>query len=108
MSKYKKQITSLEELHQIINALETLKKEYQIIRKIEWSESQFPLPNFPKNVWYVEEVNVSKVSSDCNEIVKLVCNDCGTSFRGERKRLEGRSCIYCFKHNTKIVLLDKE
>ncbi|WP_242476224.1 MULTISPECIES: hypothetical protein [Bacillus cereus group] len=108
MSKYKKQITSLEELHQIINALETLKKEYQIIRKIEWSESQFPLPNFPKNVWYVEEVNASKVSSDCNEIVKLVCNDCGTSFRGERKRLEERSCIYCFKDNTKIVLLDKE
>ncbi|MEC2865978.1 hypothetical protein BK767_11500 [Bacillus thuringiensis serovar kyushuensis] len=58
MSKYKKKITSLDELHKVIDALEALKKEYQIIKKIEWSEPQSPLPKLTKNVWYVEEVEV--------------------------------------------------
>ncbi|MEN3130370.1 hypothetical protein [Bacillus albus] len=108
MCSYKKCIESLDELHKVIDALETLKKEYQIIKKIEWSKPQSALPKLPKNVWYVEEVDASKIFSDGEEIVKLVCNDCGTSCRGKRNLLEGMSCIYCFNHNTTIVCLDKE
>ncbi|OUB88759.1 hypothetical protein BK784_27110 [Bacillus thuringiensis serovar medellin] len=109
MFSYKKRIESLDELHKVIDALETLKKEYQIIKKIEWSEPKSPLPKLPKNVWYVEEVNISKVFfTDADAIVKLVCKDCGTSCTGKRNLLEGMNCIYCFKHNTTIVPLDKE
>lgn len=104
---YKKRIESLDELHKVMEAMDTLGKEYIVQKKIEYKTVPINKHKYPVNIWFIEEVNASKVSSDCNEIVKLVCNDCGTSFRGERKRLEGRSCIYCFKHNTKIVLLDK-
>ncbi|MCR6850707.1 hypothetical protein P5G86_18970 [Paenibacillus jamilae] len=109
MFSYKKRIESLDELHKVIDALETLKKEYQIIKKIEWSEPKSPLPKLPKNVWYVEEVDTSKIFfTDADAIVKLVCKNCGISCRGKRNLLEGMSCIYCFNHNTTIVSLDKE
>ncbi|MGG0008364.1 hypothetical protein [Bacillus tropicus] len=56
MYMYHKRIESVSELHEVIDALETLKRKYQIIKKIEWSEPKSPLPKLPKNVWYVEEV----------------------------------------------------
>ncbi|MBT2577437.1 hypothetical protein J7E43_08440 [Bacillus sp. ISL-8] len=108
MSEYKKQITSLEELHKVIDALETLNKKYVITKGIEVRHLIATNQKYPVNVWYVEEVDVLKEYSDGEEVVKLVCKDCGTSCRGERNLLEGMSCIYCLKHNTTIVPLDKE
>ncbi len=108
MSKYKKQITSLDELHKVINALETLNKKYVITKVIQQNETLPKGNRYYVSIWYVEEVDVIKKQSDGDEIVKLVCRDCGTSFRGERKRLEGMSCIYCFNHNTTIVSLDSD
>lgn len=105
---YKKRIESVDELHKTMEALDILGKEYIVQKKIEYKTVPINEHKYPVNVWFIEEVNTSKVFSDDDEIVKLVCNDCGTSFRGERKRLEGRSCIYCFKHNTTIISLDKE
>lgn len=60
MSKYKKQITSLEELHQVIDALETLNKKYVITKVIQQNEN-LPMGNrYYKSIWYVEEVDVIK------------------------------------------------
>ena len=56
MTVYKKRIESLDELHEVIDALETLGKEYMINKSIEWSDPKPPLPKLPKNVWDVEEV----------------------------------------------------
>ncbi|MED2903891.1 MULTISPECIES: hypothetical protein [Bacillus cereus group] len=56
MSKYKKQITSLEELHNVIDALETLKKKYVITKVIQNNEF---IPSGHKclfSMWYVEEI----------------------------------------------------
>ncbi|HDR3902944.1 TPA: hypothetical protein QCO88_005630, partial [Bacillus cereus] len=92
----------------VIDALETLKREYQIIKKIEWSVPKSPLPKLPKNVWYVEEIDASKVFSDGEEIVKLVCNNCGTAITGKRNLLEGKCCIHSVTHNTTIVPLDSD
>ncbi|MEN3133092.1 hypothetical protein [Bacillus albus] len=76
MCKYKKRIESLDELHKVIDALETLKKEYQIIKKIEWSEPKSPLPKLPKNIWYVEEVEAPKVFfADADAIVRIICKE---------------------------------
>ncbi|MDA2112222.1 MULTISPECIES: hypothetical protein [Bacillus cereus group] len=108
MSKYKKQITSLDELHKVIDALETLNKKYVITKVIQQNETLPKGNRYYVSIWYVEEVDVIKKQSDGDEIVKLVCRDCGTSFRGERKRLEGMSCIYCFNNNTTIVSLDSD
>ncbi|SCM13145.1 hypothetical protein [Bacillus wiedmannii] len=57
MSKYKKQITSLEELHQVIDALETLNKKYVITKVIQKNEF---IPTGYKclfSMWYVEEID---------------------------------------------------
>ncbi|MCU5028566.1 hypothetical protein [Bacillus thuringiensis] len=57
MSKYKKQITSLEELHQVIDALETLNKKYVITKAIQKNEF---IPTGYKclfSMWYVEEID---------------------------------------------------
>lgn len=57
MSKYKKQITSLEELHQVIDALETLNKKYIITKVIQKNEF---IPTGHKclfSMWYVEEID---------------------------------------------------
>ncbi|SCN42941.1 Uncharacterized protein BC88300_04634 [Bacillus cytotoxicus] len=56
----------------------------------------------------MEDVGSSKVFVDGEEVVKLVCCDCGVDVKGKRISLEGKSCIYCFNHNTTIVPLDKE
>ncbi|MGH1092474.1 hypothetical protein [Bacillus thuringiensis] len=45
MTLYKKRIESLDELHEVIDALETLGKEYKIVKRIEWTE---PKPHLPK------------------------------------------------------------
>ncbi|EJQ44008.1 hypothetical protein IEQ_04795 [Bacillus cereus BAG6X1-2] len=108
MSKYKKQITSLDELHQVIDALETLNKKYVITKVVQKNETLPKANRYPFNVWHVEEVDVLKNYSDGEEIVKLVCRDCGISIKGKRVSLEGKSCIHCFNHNTAIVPLDKE
>ena len=34
---YHKRIESLGELHEVIDALETLGKEYKVVKKIEWT-----------------------------------------------------------------------
>lgn len=107
MSKYKKQITSLEELHQVIDALETLNKKYVITKVVQKNEF---IPTGWKclsSVWYVEEVDVPKKYSDGEEIVKLICHDCGTSVTGKRIYLEGKGCLHNLKHNTTIVPLDR-
>jgi len=44
MSKYKKQITSLEELHEVIDALEILNKKYVITKVIQLNET-LPMGN---------------------------------------------------------------
>ncbi|SCC01838.1 hypothetical protein [Bacillus wiedmannii] len=68
MSKYKKQITSLEELHQVIDALETLNKKYVITKKIEYRVLPFTDNKYPANVWYVEEIDdTTKVFCDGEE-----------------------------------------
>lgn len=56
MFLYKKRIESLDELHQVIAAFETLGKEYKIVKRIEWIESKPPLPTLPMGVWIVEEL----------------------------------------------------
>ncbi len=57
MSKYKKQITSLEELHQVINALETLSKKY-LIRKLVQKNEVIPSGGkYLRSIWYVEEID---------------------------------------------------
>jgi len=106
MSKYKKKITSLDELHKVIDALETLNKKYVITKVVRKNETLPKTNRYPFNVWYVEEVDVIKRYSDGEEIVKLVCKDCGTSCTGKRNLLEGMNCIYCFNHNTTIVPLE--
>lgn len=56
MSKYKKQITSLDELYQVIDALETLNKKY-LIRKVVQKNEVIPSGGkYLRNIWYVEEV----------------------------------------------------
>lgn len=108
MSKYKKQITSLEELHQVIDALETLNKKYVITKVIQQNETLPMGSRYYVSIWYVEEVDVIKKQSDGDEIVKFVCRDCGTWFTGKENMLEGKSCGFCFSHNTTIVPLKKE
>ena len=57
MSKYKKQITSLDELHQVIDALETLNKKYVITKLVQKNEF---IPTGYKclfSMWYVEEID---------------------------------------------------
>ncbi|WP_255285553.1 hypothetical protein [Bacillus wiedmannii] len=67
MGKYKKQITSLEELHQVIDALETLSKKY-LIRKLAQKNEVIPSGGkYLRNIWYVEEVDVLKKYSDGEE-----------------------------------------
>ncbi|WP_257206186.1 hypothetical protein [Bacillus wiedmannii] len=57
MSKYKKQITSLEELHQVIDALETLSKKY-LIRKVAQKNEVIPSGGkYLRSIWYVEEID---------------------------------------------------
>lgn len=56
MSKYKKQITSLEELHQVIDALEILNKKYVITKRIEVIHLKVANQKYPATIWYVEEV----------------------------------------------------
>lgn len=57
MSKYKKQITSLEELHQVIDALETLNKKY-LIRKVAQKNEVIPSGGkYVRSIWYVEEID---------------------------------------------------
>ena len=56
MSKYKKQITSLDELYQVIDALEILNKKY-LIRKVVQKNEVIPSGGkYLRNIWYVEEV----------------------------------------------------
>ncbi|WP_263704469.1 hypothetical protein [Bacillus thuringiensis] len=56
MSKYKKQITSLEELHQVIDAFETLKKKYVITKVLQKNET-LPIGNrYHFSVWFIEEI----------------------------------------------------
>ncbi|BAR81204.1 uncharacterized protein KNN_00327 [Bacillus thuringiensis serovar tolworthi] len=108
MSRYKKQITSLDELHEVIDALETLNKKY-VIKKVIQQNEILPMGNrYYTSIWYVEEIDVLKKYSDGEEIVKLVCKDCGVEVKGKRNSLEGKSCIHCFNHNTTIVPLNKE
>ena len=111
MSKYKERIESVEKLHQVIDALETLNKKY-VITKVAQQNETLPMGNrYYVNVWYVEEVDVIKKQSDGEEIVILVCKDCGISFRGKRNLLEGiegMHCVCCYKNNTTIVPLKKE
>lgn len=57
MSKYRKQITSLDELHQVIDALETLNKKY-LIRKVAQKNEVIPSGGkYLRNIWYVEEID---------------------------------------------------
>lgn len=108
MSKYKERIESVEKLHQVIDALETLNKKYVITKVVQQNET-LPMGNrYLFNTWYVEEVDVLKKFSDGEGIVKLVCKDCGTWITGKENRLEGKSCGFCFGHNTTIVPLKKE
>ncbi|WP_144489665.1 hypothetical protein [Bacillus thuringiensis] len=88
---YKKRIESLDELHQVIEALETLGKEYMIVKRIEWSEPKPPRPKLRKNVWDVEEVGAKAFFTDANTNVKLICKECGTSMK--------KGCIHCVTHN---------
>ncbi|MEI4616385.1 hypothetical protein [Bacillus cereus] len=53
---YHKRIESLGELHEVIDALETLGKEYKVVKKIEWTEPEPPLPKLPRKVWVVREL----------------------------------------------------
>ncbi|MGE8013244.1 hypothetical protein [Bacillus mycoides] len=108
MSKYKKRITSLEELHQVIDALETLNKKYVITKGIEVRHLIATNQRYPVTIWYVEEVDVPKKYSDGEEIVKLICHDCGTSVTGKRIYLEGKGCLHNLKHNTTIVPLNSD
>ncbi|KLA12528.1 hypothetical protein B4087_5000 [Bacillus cereus] len=108
MSKYKGRIESVEKLHQVIDALETLNKKYVITKKIEYRILPFTDNKYPVTIWYVEEVDVPKKYSDGEEIVKLICHDCGTSVTGKRIYLEGKGCFHNLKHNTTIVPLDSD
>lgn len=57
MGKYKKQITSLEELHNVIDALETLSKKY-LIRKLVQKNEVIPSGGkYLRSIWYVEEID---------------------------------------------------
>ncbi|PNS32828.1 hypothetical protein C1640_09530 [Bacillus sp. AKBS9] len=109
MSKYKKRITSLEELHQVIDALETLNKKYVITKRIEVIHLKVANQKYPVDVWYVEEIDdTPKKYCSGQEIVKSVCRDCGTWITGKENMLEGKSCGFCFSHNTTIVPLDSD
>ncbi|OUB57061.1 hypothetical protein BK716_06955 [Bacillus thuringiensis serovar higo] len=108
MYKYKKQITSLDELHKVIDALETLNKKYVITKVVQKNEIIPSGVKYVRSIWYVEEIDVPKKYSDGEEMVKLICHDCGTSIIGKRIYLEGKGCIHNLKHNTTIVPLDKE
>lgn len=57
---------------------------------------------------FAEEVDASKVFVDSEEMVKLVCNDCGISITGKRVSLEGKGCIHSVTHNTTLVSLNNE
>ncbi|WP_420974314.1 hypothetical protein [Bacillus thuringiensis] len=56
MHMYHKRIESVGELHEVIGALETLGKEYTIVKKIEWTEHKPPLQKLPRKVWVVREL----------------------------------------------------
>ena len=43
---YHKRIESLGELHEVIDALETLGKEYKVVKKIEWTEPNHLFQNY--------------------------------------------------------------
>ncbi|MDO3374703.1 hypothetical protein QJ529_18725 [Bacillus paranthracis] len=48
------------------------------------------------------------IVEEVEEVVKLVCKDCGISITGKRVSLEGKGCIHSVTHNTTLVPLDKE
>ncbi|MCQ6302105.1 hypothetical protein [Bacillus cereus] len=60
MHMYHKRIESVGELHEVIDALETLGKEYTIVKKIEWTEHKPPLPKLARKVWIVEELELGQ------------------------------------------------
>ncbi|MGG5740483.1 hypothetical protein [Bacillus cereus group sp. IBL03679] len=108
MRRYKKRIESLEELHKVMEALDVLEKTYVITKEMEQKTTAITKEEYSVVSWRVEEVDTFKDFCDGEEIVKLVCNDCGTSFTGKRILVEGKGCIHSVTHNTTIVPLDKE
>lgn len=105
MSKYKERFTSLEEVKQVIEALETLGKEYTVTKKIKYGNVPITKDIYPISVWDIEELETSKMFTNREEIVKLVCQDCGTSITGKRISLEGKNCIHNVTHKTILVPL---
>jgi hypothetical protein len=56
MSKYTEHVESVESLHQVMEALDVLGKEYVITKKIEVRKMIISQEEFQVNVWHVEEV----------------------------------------------------
>lgn len=57
MSKYKGRIESVEKLHQVIDALETLNKKYVITKVVQKNEVIPSGGKYLRSIWYVEEID---------------------------------------------------
>lgn len=67
MSRYKKRIESLEELHRVMEALDALEKIYVIAKEIEYKTTAITEEEYSVVSWYVEEIDTSKVFTDIKE-----------------------------------------
>ncbi|WP_240687580.1 hypothetical protein [Bacillus sp. SYJ] len=85
MSKYKKRITSLEELHQVIDALETLNKKYVITKRIEVIHLKVANQKYPVTIWYVEEIDEKSQGEIAGEAVRSMLDKIRLQEQKERR-----------------------
>ncbi|WP_242317116.1 hypothetical protein [Bacillus cereus group sp. BfR-BA-01489] len=110
MKMYHKRIESLSELHEVIVALETLGKEYKIVKRIEWTEPKPPLPKLPRKVWIVNECDGVITVSDGKELEN--CYDCEWCHKGKathnirdnRYGEDRKICMYCYTSIAQSIL----
>ncbi|MEW4236792.1 hypothetical protein Q0N71_04670 [Bacillus thuringiensis] len=107
---YYKRIESLGELREVIDALETLGKEYNIVKRIEWTEPQPPLPKSQRKVWIVQEHDGVIASTDGKELKNSY--DCEWCHKGKathnikdnRYGEDRKICMYCYTSIAQSIL----
>ncbi|ETT88868.1 hypothetical protein C175_00145 [Bacillus cereus] len=89
-------------------SIDKINRTYIHIEHVPSDNKRFNTEVIQHNHPIAEGVSTSKVFADGEEVVKLVCKDCGISITGKRVSLEGKGCIHSVTHNTTLVLLNKE
>lgn len=89
-------------------SIDKINRTYIHVEHVPSDNKRFNTEVIQHNHPIVEDVNTSNVGIDGAEIVKLVCQDCGTSITGKRVSLEGKNCIHNITHKTMLIPLSKE